>query len=195
MAEEALIVFIKNPIEGKVKTRIAQSVGTEKALAIYKQLLDYNRELVRGCHRPCFLFFSDCLPQQGWPVQSSRVQVQGDIGTRMQAALAEILEAYERVLLIGSDCPYLRQAHLVEAWEALKSKEVVFGPAEDGGYYLIGLKEAAPAVFENIDWSTERVLEQSLHRVATLDWDYHLLESLSDIDYWEDWLHFQSSSA
>lgn len=194
MTEEALIVFIKNPIKGQVKTRIAQSVGADKALAIYEQLLDYNRALLHQCNRPCFLFFSQFIPPHSWPVQGSEVQAQGDLGKRMQAALEQLLDDYKRVLLIGSDCPYLTVAHLEEAWDALKAKDIVFGPAKDGGYYLIGLKQTADKLFEHIDWSTERVLSQSLNRVKALSWSHHLLEPLSDIDYWEDWGDFQSSS-
>lgn len=195
MGQEALIVFLKNPELGKVKTRIAQTVGDAKALAVYEELLAYNRTLVADCTRPCFLFFSPYVPQHDWPVADSFLQSEGDLGKRMQTAFEQLLGEYERVLLIGSDCPYLQQRHLEEAWAALEQREVVWGPAEDGGYYLIGLKKTAPALFERMAWSTEQVLSDSIRAAEELGWSYHLLEELSDVDYWQDWLDFQSSSS
>ena len=144
-AENALIIFIKNPELGKVKTRIARTTGDEKALDIYFQLSKITREnalLLRGV--TCYLFYSDFVDSMdNWSniIFQKKLQIQGDLGEKMQAAFAEILNLHPRVCIIGSDCPLLSTDILNQAFMGLEKNDFVVGPSTDGGYYLLGMSK------------------------------------------------------
>jgi glycosyltransferase A (GT-A) superfamily protein (DUF2064 family) len=93
-------------------------------------------------------------------------------------------------LLIGSDCAQLKISHIEYAFEVLKEKDVVIGPSLDGGYYLIGMKKCHQSLFTDIEWSTENVLSQTLEKIDSEGLSFGLLEQLSDIDEWEDWVKY-----
>ena len=191
MKKPAIIIFIKNPELGKAKTRLAATVGDERALAIYKELLRHTRETVlqiRNCEK--YLFYSSFINEQDdWPNDffHKKLQPKGDLGTRITTAFEDVFETNQPVLIVGSDCASLTSEILAEAINALKENDFVIGPAEDGGYYLIGMNEFSPLVFEDIAWSTEQVLPQTIDKVHELGMTFGLLPTLSDIDYEEDW--------
>ena len=168
---------------GQVKTRLAADVGEDKALAIYKRLLEHT------------LQWSEALtPVVYWtgigqePPHSlvSKEQVSGDLGMRMSNAASEELNTADGVVIIGTDCPELDSALVQQAFVYLHSHEVVIGPASDGGYYLIGMRAHFPMLFEDMPWSTSTVFEETLLRCRQSDLAVAVLPVLSDVDEWKD---------
>jgi rSAM/selenodomain-associated transferase 1 len=184
-----VLVFQKNEVLGKVKTRLAAGVGEEQALEIYRQLLDKTHLALRDISVSITTYFSEFIPDN--PIHSAEnklVQVGQDLGERMKNAFAENFDlGIEKVVLIGTDCPSLEAIHLSHAFEALDQSDLVLGPARDGGYYLIGMKRRADFLFEGITWSTELVLSQTLALAAAQGMQTSLLPVLEDIDTLEDW--------
>lgn len=129
----------------------------------------------------------------GWIVHP---QGEGDLGARMEAAFAQSFAAgAKRVVVIGSDCPSLTAADVQEAWAALNTSDLVLGPAEDGGYWLIGLRENQPGLFTNMAWSSSDVFSETMARAKALGLKTFLLRTLSDVDTREDWEKFISAEA
>jgi uncharacterized protein len=196
--ENALIIFIKNPELGKVKTRIARTTGDEKALAIYSKLTEITRQnaqLLRGVH--LHVFYSDFIdPTDAWPNQvfKKHVQTGEDLGERMSNAFSEILKKQKKAVIIGSDCPTLTTELLTSAFEKLDNHDFVVGPSTDGGYYLLGFgrKNINDFVFTNVDWSTDTVLPTTLKRIAENGKTTYLLPELTDIDEEKDWNAYQA---
>lgn len=190
-----LIIFIKNPVQGRVKTRLAASLGDAQALAIYRQLLAHTRAQALACTAERLLFYSDTIDEQDeWPAAFFTKQLQqgADLGARMAHAIGQALDEAAQAVLIGSDIPGLRAEMLEEAFAALDTHDFVLGPATDGGYYLIGMRQPQPTVFENIEWSTATVFAETSRRIAALAASCHLLPSLSDIDTAADWQAWQA---
>jgi len=191
MAQPAIITFIKNPELGKAKTRLAATVGDERALEIYKELLRHTRETVQQLSGvEAFLFYSKFIDESDdWSPDffTKKLQPEGDLGTKMIAAFAEIFKTNQPVIIVGSDCASLTSEILENAVEILKEKDFVIGPAIDGGYYLLGMNSFQPSLFENIEWSTEQVFPQTVAKIEALKMNYGLLPALSDIDFEEDW--------
>lgn len=186
-----LLLFIKNPERGKVKTRIAATAGEERAFQIYSELLRHTRALAQQVHARRWLFYSDFVDtNDDWQASDFEKMVQQgtDLGERMQGAFRQAFAAgATKVVIIGSDCAALT-AELVEAaFQQLDHTSFVIGPALDGGYYLLGMNQFYPEVFDNIAWSTEKVLAATLERIQSLGHNYSLLPVLSDIDYESDW--------
>ena len=190
---EALIIFVKNPILGQVKTRLAASIGDDMALLVYQNLLKYTKRVASslGCHR--YIYYHSHIDNSDiWEETeyTKRIQAFGDLGNRMKLAFQDVLDSgMERVCLIGSDCPSLTHSHIESAMDKLKDVDIVIGPSLDGGYYLIGLKAQQKELFENIEWSTNKVLSSTLSRCKSLDLKVHLLPQLSDVDVQADLLH------
>jgi hypothetical protein len=186
-----LLIFIKNPELGKAKTRLAESVGPERALKIYEALLKHTRQLAQAVDAQRMLFYSAFVDEEDqWPNKefSKYLQTSGGLGERMSAAFAQAFDAEGGpVLIIGSDCAQLTPAIVEAGIKALETHDFVIGPAEDGGYYLLGMRAIHPEVFQNIAWSTETVLPQTLEIISRNSWSHALLPVLSDIDYEEDW--------
>lgn len=191
MARPAIITFIKNPELGKAKTRLAATVGDERALEIYKELLRHTRETVQELSQvDAFLFYSKFIDKKdAWSSAffNKKLQPEGDLGTKMIAAFADVFKTNQPVIIVGSDCASLTSEILENAIEILKKKDFVIGPAIDGGYYLLGMNSFQPSIFENIEWSTEQVFPQTVAKIEALKMDYGLLTALSDIDFEEDW--------
>ena len=194
MKKEVVLVFQKNEVLGKVKTRLAAGVGEEQALEIYRQLLDKTYLALRDISVSITTYFSEFIPDN--PIHSAEnklVQLGQDLGERMKNAFAENFElGIEKVVLIGTDCPSLEGIHLSQAFEALDQSDLVLGPARDGGYYMIGMKRRADFLFEGITWSTELVLSQTLALAAEQGLQTSLLPVLEDIDTLEDWERYCS---
>ncbi len=187
-----LIIFIKNPIKGKVKTRIAATTGDEKALAIYQQLLNFTCGLTKKIECKRFLFYSDFIEKNDdWDNDFFEKNTQhGDgLGDRMKNAFAFIFSKnIKKVLIVGSDCAELNEKIINDAFYALDKHDFVLGPADDGGYYLLGMTSFEPTVFDNITWSSSEVLSKTIENIEHLDKNYFLLPVLSDTDTEEDWL-------
>ena len=186
----ALILFIKNPEKGKVKTRLAKTVGDDRALAIYKALLEHTRKLTLPVAASRFLFYSNEInSEDDWSTTDFRKEVQsdGNLGDRMKAAFAKAFEAHDRVLIIGSDCASLTTKIVEAGFTALDKSDFVMGPAMDGGYYLLGMNKYTPALFEAVPWSTETVGKITRDRIEAMGKSCSLLPELSDIDFEEDW--------
>lgn len=186
----ALIIFIKNTEKGKVKTRLARTLGDDQALKIYKALLEHTRNIALSIKTERYLFYSNFVdPNDDWPNQQFHKLVQqGEgLGQRMQDAFHQVFQQHEKVVIIGSDCASLTPAILQNAFDQLDDYPFVIGPADDGGYYLLGMREYTPSLFENIEWSTETVFPTTIKKIEALQKSYTLLAQLSDIDYEEDW--------
>jgi rSAM/selenodomain-associated transferase 1 len=198
MSKNGLIVFQKNAIPGKVKTRIAVTVGDQQALEIYDWLTARTHAVLRELGVETFLFFSEYIPdyelenRQGFHL---KVQSSGDLGQRMRAAFQYLYsEGFEKVIILGTDCPGLTALDLKNAFLTLDSCDLVFGPALDGGYYLLGSRQFHPDLFADIPWSTDKVLELTLEKVDQLGLNHELMKVLSDIDTFEDWKKFSSQN-
>lgn len=190
MSSDALIILIKNPELGKAKTRIANAVGNEKALEIYKQLLSITRTETLKSSADKKLYYSSFIDNQdNWDTQyfSKKLQSGNNLGSKMYNAFKETLPNYTKVILIGSDLGELNIDILNKAFTELDHHDVVIGPANDGGYYLIGMKKLNP-IFTSIEWSTSSVLEGTLKLINNNNLSFSLLETLTDIDHIEDWI-------
>lgn len=185
-----IIIFIKNPELGKAKTRLASTLGPERALRIYEALLGHTREVVSSIPARRLLYYSSFIDEQDdWSAQlfEKHLQASGELGQRMEAAFQQAFETGAPVLIVGSDCAQLTPDILHQAIAQLEQQDVVIGPAEDGGYYLLGMNRFLPALFRDIAWSTEQVLPQTLAIAKNQGASCELLPVLSDIDYEEDW--------
>lgn len=202
----SLIVFVKNPIQGNVKTRLAATVGHEKAVEVYIELLKHTKKVIKKLLETApasvqfrfNIYYGDYINHDDlWselPV-NKYLQSEGNLGQRMKNAFKAEFEAGARqVVIIGSDCLMLRPRHIKNAMDALGTTDVVIGPATDGGYYLLGMRQLYPLLFENKSWSQSTVLEETLHDLKQKSpsentrLSYELLETLSDVDTWEDYL-------
>ena len=181
-----VIVFLKNLTLGKVKTRLAATIGDQKALEIYGQLAKHTLNQVSRPRQDTLLYFSDSLHCDLPAIEnesSLRLQKGDDLGERMSNAFKEVFESSDqKALIIGTDCPGLDSSIIDKAFHALDTYQVVIGPATDGGYYLLGMKNFHQCLFEDIPWSTSKVLELTLQKCARHKLSYMLLEELSDID-------------
>ncbi len=186
-----LLVFIRNPQLGKVKTRLARTLGDEEALRIYHILLKKTRATALACKVERWLFYSDFITENDAWLHSDfqkKVQRTGGLGERMEAAFQMAFDAgAEKVAIIGSDTPDLTGDVLQDAFDLLDSSDFVLGPASDGGYYLIGMKALESSVFQGIEWSTETVREKTLKKIAAAGKSFALLPVLLDVDTEEDW--------
>ncbi|WP_144893082.1 TIGR04282 family arsenosugar biosynthesis glycosyltransferase [Flavobacterium tiangeerense] len=188
--KKAIILFTKNPELGKVKTRLAKTIGNEKALYIYKKLLEHTQEIVTPVRADKFVFYSDSITKEDqWNAGSfyKKVQHGDDLGTRMAKAFQEIFcLGYESVCIIGSDCYELTSDIIEKAFLALETNETVIGPTFDGGYYLLGMNQFHETVFKNKTWSTDSVYMDTITDFKNLNLSFSNLNKLLDIDEEKD---------
>jgi uncharacterized protein len=192
MQAERLIIFVKAPRVGTVKSRIARTAGAERACAIYRQLVETVLGNVRAINHVQLRFSPDDAAAEIGPWLrgdwQGETQGSGDLGSRMLRAFdAAFAGGAERVVIIGSDCPEIKVADVRSAWKQLRSHDLVVGPAIDGGYWLIGLRAPQPNLFEEITWSSDQVLGQTLQRAKSLGLRIQLLRLLADIDTEAGW--------
>jgi len=190
MMKDALIIFTKNHEAGKVKTRLAATLGNEAALSIYVQLLSHTVSITNYLPVDKFVFYSGHILQEDiWSNKHffKQVQAGSDLGERMKNAFAATFQkGYDKIVIIGTDCPDLNAGIIMNAFAYLNSHDVVIGPAEDGGYYLLGMKQLYSELFENIIWSTNTVLNETQMKCTALQLNYCLLPVLKDIDEEKD---------
>ncbi|AVI51040.1 glycosyltransferase [Pukyongia salina] len=188
MNKELLIIFTRNPELGKVKTRLAATVGNKIALNIYKFLLEHTRQISMELDVSRHLYYSEEIhTKDAWDnsLFDKRLQQGEDLGDRMKHAFQMGLkEGYEKVIIIGSDIYELDTADIEDAFSALDHNEVVIGPAADGGYYLLGMRTLIPELFENKEWGSDSVLKDTLAQLY--DKPTRLLTVKNDVDTYDD---------
>ncbi len=185
-----LLIFARVPALGLVKTRLAAGVGEAAALATYYELLGITRTAVLDAGVATTVWLAGTAGPEPteteareWAGLPTRSQAAGDLGQRMTAAFAAAFAAGAgRVAIIGTDCPGLRESHLTQAFALLNEHGVVLGPATDGGYYLLGLRQPQPELFLNKQWSTASVLADTVADAGRLGCRVALLPALHDVD-------------
>lgn len=190
-----VLIFVRAPERGRVKTRLAADVGDEAALRIYETLALQTIDAARGLGdeatvRVCYTPAGAGKAVRGWLGEDGldyRPQGEGGLGERMQSAFRDAFDdGAERVVIVGSDLPEMSADLLREAFDLLERHPAVLGPALDGGYYLLGLRSPLPAVFRGIPWSTGKVLERTLARFAEAGVEPELLALRNDVDTADD---------
>ena len=193
-AGQGVLLFLKAPEKGGVKTRLARTIGPEAALEIYRNFVLDTLAMLKKTGRPTIICYTPENAKKAvaqwlsghnpfWP------QTGTDLGERMAAAFTMAFsENYSRVLLMGTDIPGLPASVIQEAFDALARHPAVIGPTVDGGYYLIGFTKScfSPGCFHGIDWSTPRVFPQTMDRMRLNGVSCHILPQWRDIDDWED---------
>ena len=191
MPKNLLLVFTRNPELGKVKTRLAKTVGNATALKIYTFLLERTRDIVVKVSADKAVYYSVKVRENDiWDASifQKHQQVGEDLGIRMLHAFKNGFKTgYEKVMVIGSDLYDLTAETIENAFIALENNEVVIGPAEDGGYYLLGMNSLEEKVFKNKEWGTETVRKDTLEDLK--DKKVFLLGELNDVDVFEDIQH------
>lgn len=188
-----VLVYLKYPTPGRVKTRLAARIGAEAAAELYRgwvaQVLDHLAPLrpevrlvgaVTGAEPAAFMAWADHV-DDWWS------QPEGDLGRRLSAGFAHAFAVGRPVLAVGTDCLEIDAKTIRAAVVALETADAVFGPTTDGGYYLVGMARPLPGFFDDIRWSSPQTLADHLGRCLSHGWRYHLLPRRSDIDTWEDW--------
>jgi uncharacterized protein len=183
---QALLIFAKNLIPGKVKTRLAATIGNDAAMTVYKHLLQHTASVTDQLPVNKMVFYSESVEtNDAWCDKKYDKQIQtGDnLGERMQHAFEHAFaKGNKEVAIIGTDCLDISAEIILEAFTHLKNFDVVIGPAKDGGYYLVGMKQLHTTLFMNISWSTSEVLQQTLDICKHENLSVFLLPVLSDID-------------
>ena len=187
MNKELVIVFVKNIKLGKVKTRLAATIGNQGAFDVYTQLVDVTEKAIKNIKADKRIYFSEAVVENTWKNNFKAVQIGESLGDRMSHAFKQGFEdGYDRIVLIGSDLPDITEYQINDGLQALKDNEVVFGPAEDGGYYLVGFSKFHDFVFQNKPWSQNNLLEETLSELKENRVSFSTLETLNDIDTFED---------
>lgn len=193
--DACIIMFAKLPRLGKVKTRLQPELSAEQALDVYQQLFYHSLNTLRTARLCPFELWFDATPAPAFAEQimrrygpdDIRVQQGDDLGQRMQHAARDVLRRADKLLLIGADCPAIDKTYLSAALRKLSAGvSAVLGPANDGGYVMLGGRTANLPIFNGIDWGSNRVLAQTRQRLSNAGIDWHELRELCDIDRPED---------
>ena len=188
VSKTLIIIFTRNPELGKVKTRLAKTIGDKSALKIYEYLLNHTEQTVRNIESDKAVYYSVNVRENDiWDasIYQKHLQNGDDLGIRMLHAFDNAFQnKYKKVIIVGSDLFDLQVKHIEEAIKKLENNDLVIGPAKDGGYYLLGMKKLHPKVFKNKIWGTETVRKKTLQDLQNEN--IFLLEELNDIDIYED---------
>ena len=197
-SDTAIIIFAREPVAGQVKTRLIPALGAEGACHLYQQLLEHTLNTgiqsaladIQLCITPesDTAYFNRLSQAKHFQLS---IQTGDDLGQRMFNAMASALKHYKKVLLIGTDCPFLSADDLQQAIAALDNYNMVFSPAYDGGYVLVGAKNIIVEIFSAIDWGTERVMQQTRSCLNNTDLSWYELAKQYDIDVPEDLRHIE----
>ena len=183
----ALIIFARKPVLGKVKTRLAATIGNDKALEIYKKLLNHTRTVATNSNCEVFIFLTETDEEKFWEGFTCQLQNGENLGEKMEHAFNMLLnKGYKECIIVGSDCPGLNVEIIDSAFENLRLKEIIIGPAEDGGYYLLGIKKMYSSLFRKKNWSTKNVFSDTLLDIKKLGLSYHIMPILNDVDEEKD---------
>lgn len=195
-----VMVFLKAPRPGTVKTRLGRDIGHPRATAMYRALAEQQLDRIPAEFRTEIHYAprGARMEMRQWLGRRHLFRAQNgrDLGERMSRAFVQgFLRGFERIIAIGSDCPELDRDCLRRADAELRRADVVLGPATDGGYYLIGLRRPQPALFKDIAWSTETVLAETLVRIRGNELTHRLLEEKEDIDDLAGWQRHQAKNS
>ena len=196
----SLIIFCKQPEPGLAKTRLAKSVGNENAIEIYKSIIfsllnnlkDLDCEIILSCYPDeNHTFFKACKDKYNVTLAS---QIGNNLGERMHLAIQnELSKGIKKVILIGSDCPQININYVCDAFSRLDDHDYVLGPTEDGGYALIGCATLNSEIFKNIEWGSNKVLDETIAVFYKLEKCYQLLHMVRDIDRIEDYKYYTNN--
>ncbi|WP_258538986.1 TIGR04282 family arsenosugar biosynthesis glycosyltransferase [Flagellimonas abyssi] len=188
LSKNLLLILTRNPELGKCKSRLAAKVGDQAALDIYNFLLDKTVSFTKDLKVEKWVYYSETIWMDDiWDnkVYKKKLQVGKDLGERMINAFDEgFMAGFENIIIIGSDMFHLDQTDLEAAFSKLMDHDFVLGPAEDGGYYLLGMKSLKKELFQNKEWGTNTVLADTLSDIK--DEKFVLLDEKNDVDYYED---------
>lgn len=196
-----LALFARRPIPGEVKTRLSPALPAELAAYLYRAMLADALAAAAAAEPDRLILYwaSSGPPVEGLPLPGGLAfaeQAPGDLGARLAAAFAELLvQPADRAVVMGADCPDLDAAVIREAFAALDEHDVVLGPARDGGYYLIGLRRPAPALFADVSWGSQQVLAETLTRAERAGLSVARLASRADLDTPADLVAFAARRA
>ncbi len=200
----ALIIMTRYPEPGRVKTRLIPALGANGAARLHRQMVEYTLATVKNLSSVTaagiFIFFQggsrELMAEWLGDGVEYLPQVEGDLGDKMRAALQTVFNrGFEEVIMIGSDCPAIDAEILAQAFSGLSRAGMVIGPAADGGYYLLGLKQVYEPLFEKIDWGSGVVLRQTLSAARKVGLRVQSLSELRDIDRPEDLKQLQALAA
>ncbi|NOZ69686.1 MAG: glycosyltransferase [Deferribacteres bacterium] len=190
MNSNALIIIAKYPEKGKVKTRLKGLISDNKRVELYVNLL--NQTMHKLGKIPGIDTFIAFAPESAGEY-FSRFNVrlipmqEGDLGAGMFHAFREVFNAgYEKAALVGADIPDISPSIILSAFDALSGSDLVYGPAKDGGYYLVGMRKLIREVFRDVPWSSEKTLRKSLYQAGRYGYSVALIEILNDIDTIDD---------
>ncbi len=194
----SLLLLVKYPSKGRVKTRLASRIGEENAVLLYRDFVQICfQNICRLKQLDCTIYFDPSEEEdafRAWLGHSSTCmkppdflpQPDGDFGQRIRYGIENRLQTYSSVIVLGTDSPDLPLDYIEQAARYLQNIDVVVGPADDGGYYLIGLSRPAPLIFENISWSTEKVFMETISAIRDLSLTCHILPPWYDVDTLDD---------
>lgn len=189
--ENALVIFTKNPVTGKVKTRMAKKIGDTMALKVYMQLLKHTREITQElefCEKK--IFYNEFIPARDtWNDEfyDKHMQGDGDLATKMARAYKLMFdEGYQKVIILSPDCPDMTGMRIKQAFSLLSNKDFVIGPLKDGGYYLLGMNSYRPEVVENTEFGKGTAFEKTVEIFEKLGASYKVLPETFDVDYAEE---------
>jgi len=193
VSKNLVLIFVKEPVLGFVKTRLAKSCGDKFTLTLYMLFVEDLIYTMQGGKSDFKLCAYPNLPliNKTFGNFDNFLQCEGDIGIKMQSAFEQkFADGYEKIVLIGSDTPHITNELINESFSKLDSHDIVLGPSEDGGYYLIAFNKSTfhDAVFKDIQWSTPKVLEQTIQKLNTKS--VYSLQELNDIDNLDDLKNF-----
>lgn len=192
-ADQAIILLSKYPEEGKVKARLAESIGAERATQFYRICCDKCFKAVKrigGIDK--FLFINESKNKEktrDWVGDEFKIKFKKgeSLGDEMFNSFQTIFQKkYKKIVILGTDIPDLSTDIVIKAFVELEKKDIVIGPSKNGGYYLIGMNEPLKDIFKNINWSSSEVLSQTIDIIKEMNLTYKLLEELMNIDYYQD---------
>ena len=199
---QTILVFLRAPEKGRVKTRLARDIGEEKALALYREFVGFTLTAVKSSgmdSRICFYpenkigLLTDWLGKDHYYMP----QTGDDLGQRMENALSRVFDqGAEKAVLVGTDIPDIRASHFVTAFDLLSHRDVVLGPSLDGGYWLIGFRKEGfyPGLFHQMSWGTDCVFKTTRDKCRSAGLSLGLLPALQDIDTLADLHGFQKKN-
>ena len=186
-------IFARPPVEGKVKTRLMAGIGAAAATSVYRSCLKTTINLVEKSDYQIEIWLSERGQHEIYDHLNPNLQVGENLGERMFHALSTALQSEStknRVLLVGTDCVDLNEEHFKDAFQLLDNHDLVFLPAIDGGFAMIGCRRIKSELFSGTSWGTEVVMEQTLNNASSCGLSVALLEPVRDIDTVEDLHHY-----
>ena len=189
--KNAIIIFVRKPELGKVKTRLAAGIGDENALKVYKELLLHTCTITKDLPLDKFAFYNELVSEADlWSKNgfNRNQQLGNTLGEKMENAFKSLFSiGYKKITIIGSDCFELDESLISKAFDQLDQYDVVIGPANDGGYYLLGMSKFYPFLFRNKKWSTDSVCSDTLKDIQEHNLSCFQLPMLTDVDNEEDY--------